>query len=339
MNRLRILMLAVLAAMAPSAVAQEKASLKLEATIPIPGLKDGDFDHFTPDVAGHRIFLTAEANGKVQVFDTNANKLIHTIEDLKSPHAILYRADLKKLFIVDGDDSAVKIYDSDSYQMSGQIKVAIDADSIAYDPATKLLYVVAGGRAAHTPYSLITVIDTGASKKLRDIKINSEHVEAIVLEKSGPRMFCNITSLGAVGVFDRNKSALQATWPLPAGVKQNVAMGLDEPNHRLFVVTRAPGKLVVFNSDNGKVVASMPAVGLVDDMSYDAKRKRIYLAGDQFVDVFEQKDPDHYALLAKIPGSFRAKTGTLVPEWNRYYLAVPHHENHEAEVRVYEVQP
>ena len=339
MNRLQIIMLVVLPAMAASVGAQETAPLKLVATIPIPGLKDGDFDHFTPDVAGHRIFLTAEANGKVQIFDTNTNKLIHTIENLKAPHAILYRADLKKLFIVDGDDSAVKIYDSDSYQMSGQIKVAIDADSIAYDPATKLLYVVAGGRAAHTPYSLITVIDTGASKKLRDIKINSEHVEAIVLEKSGPRMFCNITSLGAVGVFDRNKSALQATWPLPAGVKQNVAMGLDEPNHRLFVVTRAPGKLVVFNSDNGKVVASMPAVGLVDDMSYDAKRKRIYLAGDQFVDVFEQKDPDHYALLAKIPGSFRAKTGTLVPEWNRYYLAVPHHENHEAEVRVYEVQP
>jgi len=339
MNRLRIFVLAVLAALPAGARAQENAPLKLVDTIPLPGLKDGDFDHFTPDVEGHRIFLTAEANGKVQVFDTNTNKLIHTIEDLKAPHAILFRADLKKLFVVDGDDSAVKIYDSDGYRMTGQINVAIDADSIAYDPATKYVYVVTGGREAHTPYSLISVIDTDASKKLRDIKINSDHVEAIVLEKSGPRMFCNITGLNAVGVLDRNKSALQATWPLPAGVKQNVTMALDEPDHRLFVVARAPGKLVVFNSDNGKVIASLPAVGLVDDMTYDAKRKRIYLAGDQFVDVFEQKDADHYALLAKIPGSFRAKTGTLVPEWNRYYLAVPHHENQEAEVRVYEVQP
>ena len=339
MNRLRIFVLAVLAALPAGSRAQENAPLKLVDTIPLPGLKDGDFDHFTPDVDGHRIFLTAEANGKVQVFDTNTNKLIHTIEDLKAPHAILFRADLKKLFVVDGDDSAVKIYDSDAYRMTGQIKVAIDADSIAYDPATKYVYVVTGGREAHTPYSLISVIDTDASKKLRDIKINSDHVEAIVLEKSGPRMFCNITGLNAVGVLDRNKSALQATWPLPAGVKQNVTMALDEPDHRLFVVARAPGKLVVFNSDNGKVIASLPAVGLVDDMTYDAKRKRIYLAGDQFVDVFEQKDADHYALLAKIPGSFRAKTGTLVPEWNRYYLAVPHHENQEAEVRVYEVRP
>jgi DNA-binding beta-propeller fold protein YncE len=339
MKRMPALILTGFAALAVSLNAQEKLPLKLVDTIPLPGLKDGDFDHFTPDVDGHRLFLTAEENGKVQVFDTNTNKLIHTIADLKVPHAILYRNDLKKLFIVDGDDSAVKVYDSDSYQMVGQIKLSIDADSIAYDPATKYVYVVNGGREAHTPYSLISVVDTNASKKLRDIKINSNHVEAILLEKSGPRMFLNITGLNAVGVLDRNKSALQATWPLPAGDKQNVAMALDESNHRLFVVTRNPGKLVVLDSNSGKVIADLPAVNLVDDMSYDAKRKRIYLPGDQFVDVFEQKDPDHYALLAKVPGSFRAKTGTLVPEWNRYYLAVPHHESHDAEVRVYEVQP
>jgi hypothetical protein len=28
-----------------------------------------------------------------------------------------------------------------------------------------------------------------------------------------------------------------------------------------------------------------------------------------------------------------------VPEWNRYYLGVPHHAGKDAEVRVYEVQP
>jgi DNA-binding beta-propeller fold protein YncE len=319
--------------------AQEPVPLKLVATIPLPGLQDGDFDHFAPDVDGHRLFLTGEENGKVLVLDSSTNKLIHTMEDVKAPHAIFYRKDLKKLFIVEGDASAVKVYDSDSYKLLDEIKVSVDADSIAYDPATNYLYVVNGGREAHTPYSLISVVDTNSSKKLRDIKINSNHVEAIVLEKGGPRMFCNITGRNAVGVLDRNKSALTATWPLPKGDTQNVAMALDEANHRLFVVTRKPGKLIVLNSDSGKVIADLPAVGFVDDMSYDAKQKRLYLAGDQFVDVFEQKDPDHYALLAKIPGSFRAKTGILVPELNRYYLAVPHHEKKDAEVRVYEVQP
>ena len=339
MKRTQFVILTLFVALAVSLKAQEKAPLKLVETITLPGLKDGDFDHFAPDVDGHRLFLTGEENEKVLVLDTTTNKVIHTIEDVKAPHAILYRKDLKKLFVVEGDASAVKVYDSDSYKLVGEIKVSIDADSIAYDAATKYLYVVSGGREAHTPYSWINIIDTNTSKKLRDVKINSNHVEAIVLEKSGPRMFLNITGQSAVGVLDRNKSVLQATWPLPPGDTVNVAMALDEPNHRLFTVTRKPGKLIVLDSDSGKVVSSLPAVGMVDDMSYDAQHKRIYLAGDQFLDVFEQKDPDHYVLLAKIPGSFRAKTGILVPELNRYYLAVPHHDGKEAEVRVFDVQP
>ena len=338
MKRLRLITLVVLS-LAGGLAAQEKAPLKLIQTIPLPGLKDGDFDHFATDTGGHRLFLTAEENDKVEIFDTSANKLIHTIEDAKAPHALLYRKDLKKLFVVEGDASAVKVYDGDTYKPLGEIKLSVDADSAAYDPATNYLYVVNGGREAHTPYSLISVVDTSSSKKLRDIKINSNRVEALVLEKSGPRMFCNITGQNAVGVLDRNKSALSATWPLPPGDKVNVAMAFDEANHRLFVATRDPGKLIVLNSDSGKVVADLPAVGLVDDMAYDAGNKRIYLAGDQYIDVFQQKGPDDYVPLTRVEGRFRAKTAILVPELSRYYLAVPAHDGKEAEVRVYDVQP
>jgi DNA-binding beta-propeller fold protein YncE len=121
--------------------------------------------------------------------------------------------------VVEGDISAVKIYDSDTYKPLGEVKVSIDADSMAYDPGTSYLYVVNGGREAHTPFSLVSVIDTNNAKKLRDIKIDSDHVEALVLEKSGPRLFMNISGQDAVGVMDRNQSALTATWPLPAGDK------------------------------------------------------------------------------------------------------------------------
>jgi hypothetical protein len=339
MNRILSLLFAIFISYPAIGKAQDKVTLKLVATIPLPGLKDGDFDHFAADVEGRRLFLTGEENDKLEVLDAKTNQRIHTMADIKAPHAILFRQDLKKLFVVEGDASAVKVYDSENFKPLGEVKVSIDADSIAYDPTTNYMYVVSGGREAHTPYSLISVINTNDVKKVRDIKILTNHVEAILLEKAGPRMFINMTGKNAVGVMDRNKTALSATWPLPAGDKLNVAMAFDEANHRLFVVTRTPGKLIVLNSDNGRMIAELPAVGLVDDAAYDAQHKRIYLAGDQYLDVFEQKDPDHYALLSRIAGAFRAKTGILVSEWNRYYLAIPRHEGKEAEVRVYEVQP
>lgn len=317
-----------------------RAPLKLLQTIPIPGLKDGDFDHFTVDLAGHRLFLTAEKNSAVEVFDLNTNKLIHTLTGLDEPHSMLYRADLKKLFVVDGGAAEVRMYDGGSYKYLGGIKLKDDCDSMAYDPATKYLYVVNGGRGAHEPYTLISIIDTTAAKKMADIKIETDSVEALALEKSGPRLFVNMTGLNSVGVFDREKHTLLATWSIAQEAQHNVPLAFDEANHRLFLATSAkPEKFVVLDSDSGRVISTLPGVGLVDDLAYDPGSKRIYISGTDFVDVFQQKDADHYQQIGQIPGSFRAKTAILVPQLNRYYLAVPHHGDKEAEVRVYEVAP
>src|SRR6202795_5046797 len=168
-----MLLSTVLLAFAIGASAQEKAPLKLLHSTPLPELHDGDFDHLTPDVAGNRLFVTAEENSKVLVFDLKTNKLIHTIDDLKAPHSMLYRADLKKLFVVDGDLGEVKIYDTDSYKPAGSIKLREGADASAYDPKTKYLYVVNGGKDAHIPSAYISIIDTNAAKTVAEIKVDS----------------------------------------------------------------------------------------------------------------------------------------------------------------------
>jgi len=90
-----IIVSAAILAFALGVSAQEKSPLKLLQSIPLPELHDGDFDHLTPDVQGNRLFVTAEENSKVLVFDLKTNKLIHTIDDVKAPHSMLYRPDLK----------------------------------------------------------------------------------------------------------------------------------------------------------------------------------------------------------------------------------------------------
>jgi DNA-binding beta-propeller fold protein YncE len=336
MKKVLLIFLAVLAVFNVNARAQ-KPPLRLLQTIPLPGLHDGDFDHFAVDLRGHRLFLAAEENAAVEVFDLHTNKLIHTITDVKAPHSLLYRGDLNKLFVIDGDAAECKIYQSDSYKPLGAIKLAEDADSATYDPATQYLYVVDGGREAHTPYSFISIVDTTHAKKLADIKVDANRLEAMAIEKSGPRLFVNITAQNAVGVIDRKKRALVGIWSVGQEGQENVPLAFDEANHRLFVVTRKPAKLIVLDTGSGKVVTSLPCVDLSDDAVYDARQKRLYIAGDGFINVFQQRDADHYDLIGKTPTSFRAKTAILVSELNRYYLAVPHHGDNSAEVRVYEV--
>jgi len=339
-NRPKRLLLSAVMLLAIGASAQEKAApLKLSQTTPLPQLKDGDFDHFYPDLAGNRLFATAEENSKVLVFDLKTNKLIHTIADLKAPHSLLYKDESKKLYIVDGDLGEVRIYDGASYKPSGSIKLKEGADASAYDSATKYFYVVNGGKDAKLPNAFISIVDTVSDKVIGEIKIDSDDVEGMAMEKSGPRMFVVIRGKNAVEVYDRSNRTLLGTWSIASLGKKPTSIAFDEENHRLFVGPRDPGKLVVLNSDSGAIVTSYPAAAMVDDLAFDSGQKRIYYAGTLFLDVFQEKDPDHYDLIAHIPTAFRAKTGILVPELNKFYLGVPHHEKQSAELQVYDVLP
>lgn len=318
-----------------AAAASQKAPVKLVHAIPLPDLKEGDFDHLSIDLEGKRLFVTAEENGKVEVFDTETDKLIHTFSDLKAPHSMLYRGDLKKLFVVDSDLGEVKIYDTTTYSPAGTIKVREGADSSGYDPSTKYLYVVDGGKDAKLPNAYLDIVDTTEAKKVGEIKIDSDDVEAMAFDAASSRMFVDIRGNSTVEVIDRDKRAVVATWPI-AGAKGLTTISFDAANHRLYVGARQPAKLYVLDSDSGKVVTSMPAAAMVDDASFSAAQKRIYFAGTEFTDVFEIKDADHLEKIGHIPTSFRAKTALVVPELNRYYVAVPRHGAQSAEIRVYE---
>ena len=340
MNRVKSLFLSGLLVAVPMAAQTQqkepvKAPVKLVQSIALPDLKDGDFDHFAIDLEGNRLFATAEENLKVEVFDTKTNKLIHTIDGLKAPHSMLFRGDLKRLFVVDSDLAEVRIYDTTSYGQSGTIKVREGADSSGYDPATKLLYVVTGGKDAKLPNAYVEIIDTTQAKQVGEIKMDSDDVEAMAFDPSSPRMFIDIRGNSTVEVIDRDKRTVTATWPVP-GSKGLTTISFDSANHRLYIGGRQPAKLYVLDSDSGKLVTSVAAPAMVDDACFSAAQKRIYFAGTEFTDVFEIKDADHLERIGHIPTAFRAKTAILVPELNRYYVAIPHHGTKSAAIRVYE---
>ena len=309
--------------------------LKLVQTLKLPDGIKGNFDHFAVDLAGNRLFATPEGYHAVVVFDLKTGKLIHTITGIGKPHAILYRDDLKNIYVTDGDAGDLKIFDAGTYALKSSVKLLEDADSIGYDPATKYLYIDNGGGDVHQTYSMISVVDTTAGKKVADIKVDGETLEAMALETSSPKLYVNNKAKSRVDVIDREKREIIASWPVTKG-KTNVAMALDESNHRLFIACRS-GDLVVFDTASGKEIAGFPITKGVDDLVFDRDSKRLYASADGFVDIYQQTDADNYKLLAKIPSGPVGRTARLVPELKRYFVGVPQHENNSASVLVYEV--
>jgi DNA-binding beta-propeller fold protein YncE len=335
-----LVILALALAWVGQSQAQEKTPLHLVQTVSMPGAVR-KWDHFGVDLKGNRLFVTSEVEPAVEVFDLRTNKHIRTLNEFKEPHNVVPFPELNEIFVVDGEASEIKILDYDSYKLMGHIGLSIDSDPVAYDPDTKLLYVVNGGREAHTPYCLVSVVDTKTGKKLADIKLDTNRLESMALEKSGPRLFVNMTGANLIGVVDREKRAVVQTWPITAAL-ENVPMQYDESTHRLFVVTRKPSKLVVVNTDTGKEVTSLAVADYVDDLAYDAAHHRLYIpggGGEGAITVVEQRGADDYRVVANVPTKPGAKTARLVPELNRYYVGVPAKDKQEAQILVFEVAP
>jgi DNA-binding beta-propeller fold protein YncE len=318
-------------------IAQEAESLHLVKTVAVPGVQR-KWDHFGVDLPGNRLFVSSEEEPAIEVFELKTGKHLHTLNDYKETHNVLALPELRKLFVVDGGTSEIKVLDYSSYKVTGHIGLATDADSIAYDPAKKLLYIVNGGRAAKTPYCLISIVDVAGEKKLADLKLDTNRLESMALEKSGNRLFVNMTCANEIGVVDRDKRSLVQTWPI-TGAKENVPMQYDEANHRLFVVTRKPSKLIVANTDTGKEVTGLSVRDFVDDLAFDPGQPslRNRRRGEGAVSVIAQRDADTYEVIANVPTKPGAKTGKLVPELHRLYVGVPTKEKQEAQILIFEL--
>jgi hypothetical protein len=116
-------------------------------------------------------------------------------------------------------------------------------------------------------------------------------------------------------------------------------MALDEANHRLMVVCRSPARLLVFDTSTGKIVTTQPAIGDSDDVFYDSARKRVYaIGGDGGVWVYEQQDPDHYTIAAKVATVKGARTGFFSPALGRLFIAVRREGSQGAEIRIFVIQ-
>ncbi len=307
--------------------------LVLTEGIPTPGVQ-GRFDHFGFD-GGNRLFVAALGNNSVEVIDISARVRDRSLTGIPRPQGVVYAPDAKKLFVA-SSAGVLRIFDGINLALLKEIDFHGDVDNLRYDPIAHRVYVGFGEEET----GAIGTVDALTNERLPEEYKLGAHPESFQLESQGSHIYANLPDLKQIAVINRKTGAI-TRWPMT--LEHNFPMALDETGHRLFVVTHEPARLAVFDTTSGRGVAEIPCVQDADDVYYDSGRKRIYISGGEgYISVFQQSDPDHYSLLAKVPSTLGARTSGYFGKghkgFDRYFLGVPARADHGAEIWLYTVQ-
>src|SRR5215471_13106731 len=110
------------------------APLLLVQEIPLPHV-EGRIDHFTFDAKRRRVIGAGLGNNTVEVVDTFAGRDIHSISGAANPQGVAFVGDLRKLYVANGEDGKLRIYEGDSFKLLSTMDIGEDADNVRYDPA------------------------------------------------------------------------------------------------------------------------------------------------------------------------------------------------------------
>lgn len=331
------LLLAPLLALSGLVSAQESPVLVVKTHIPLPNV-NGRIDHLSVDVKGQRLFVAAVDNHTLEVIDLKSGQRVHTITGLAEPQGVFYDASTNRLFVACALDGVAKIFDGTTFQVLATAKFPDDSDNIRYDARGKRVIVGYAGakqlRKRAEGAGGLGFLDPNGNRT-GDVVIDA-HPESFRLEESGNRIFVNVPETKEIEVIDRVKLTVLERWPVTSA-QGNFPMALDEAHHRLFVATWTPSRMLVFDTETGKEVASGETAGPSDDLFYDSRKGRVYvLTSAGFLEVFQDRDHNHYDRIAHYPTPPHTQTGLFVPEWGKLFAATQGHGEQSAEIRVYE---
>jgi hypothetical protein len=220
---------------------------KVANTFQIGG--EGSWDYVTVDSQTHRLYVTRSTH--TQIIDGESGKVLGDVPGQQRSHGVAIVPKLNRGFITDGGGSgSIVVFDLNSYALLGVIPTVPDSDGIIYDAKLEKVLAVSGDGGVLMTFS--PDIDP-KSGKADQIALGGK--PEFLASDGSSKVFVNLEDKDVVAVVDLKSKSVVARWPVAPG-GHPVGMSMDAKSHRLFIGCRNPQKLVVMNSENGKVEAS-----------------------------------------------------------------------------------
>lgn len=280
--------------------------------IPVGG--EGGWDYLTVDSSAQRLYVSHAT--KVVVIDLTTDKVIGEITNTPGVHGIAIAPDLGKGLVTCGRENKAAIVDLKTLQTISKVDTGANPDGMLYDPAQKEFYTFNGrGNSA-------TVIDANSGRlsiKAANIALGGKP-EFPQVDSAVGRIYVNLEDKSEVAVIDTKTRQVITNWPLAPGEEPS-GMAQDVKNHRLFIGC-GNQKMVMVDSTNGKVLATVPIGGGVDANAFDAGTGLAFAScGDGTTTIAHEDAPDKLTVVQTLKTERGARTMALDPKTHKIYLA------------------
>ncbi len=304
---------------APHPIAAQKKDAKTVhsvATIRLmPGTPDPkDFtDYITLSPDGSELYAGFASRDSVVFVDTKTNTVTATVGDLTNVRGLAAVPKVGLGFTSNAKDNSVGVVDLKSHKLLKKIATGKKPDGILYVAPAGLVYVCLGVEKA------AALIDPATQKIVATIPLGGKPEFPVADPQTG-LVYQQLEDTNELVVVDLKKQKVTARHKIVGG-DEPTGIAFDKTHKRLFIACHNE-KLIVMDSDSGKVITSLPIGAGVDGAVFDPSLRRIYTSNGKSatMTVVQQEAADKYAVLENVPTHEGAHALTLDTKTHRIYV-------------------
>ncbi len=270
------------------------------------------------------------------VIDTKEDKVIGEVTNTLGVHGFVAVPELKRGFSSNGQANNVSVVDIDSKDDAGKftfktlmsVTTGMNPDAIMYDAKSGEIWTC-NGRS-----NTFTAIDAKTGKVVSDGVALGGKPETGQADGEAGRAYINIENLNQVAEVDIKEHKVLNHWSL-GDATGPTGMAMDRELHRLII---GCNKMVMMDSTNGKIVATLACGRGVDAAAFDPGTHLAFVSagGDGSVTI-AKVEADKLTLVQTLKTEPGARTMTVDTKTHRIYLAnaTPRNDANAFKVLVY----
>lgn len=256
--------------------------LRVLADVPLTG-GTTRFDYQSLDSSTGRLYIAHLGSDLMTVFDVNKQTVVGDVKDLKRVHGVLAVPELHRVYASATGTNELVVIDEQSLSIIARVPAGDYPDGIAYAAKANKIYV------SDLHGKTDTVIDAKTNQRVTTIALgggagNSQY------DPVSERVFVTVDGKEELAEIDPNVDQVVARYPL-SGCKGSHGLLIDSAHHLAFAACEDNSKLVVFDLQTKKAIATLSVGADPDVLAFDAGLQRLYVSAESgIITIFDEHD-------------------------------------------------